>query len=131
MRLIRVIAVWFIIIFAEMIHGVLRGLFLVPVFGDFPSRQIGVFTGSLIILAIAYMTVRWIGARGVRELLISGLIWMVLTLLFEIGFGRFVMHSGWDRILSDFNITKGGLLPLGMIFMAFSPLIAAKLRRIV
>jgi len=130
MHLYRVLAVWLIIIFAEMLHGILRGFFLVPVLGDFASRQIGVFTGSLIILAVVYMTIRWIGAKEKKELLIAGIIWMVLTLAFEISFGRFVMKSGWDRIFSDFNILNGGLLPLGMIFLMLSPLIAAKMKRI-
>jgi hypothetical protein len=131
MHLYRVFTVWLIIIIAEMIHGILRGLFLVPVFGDFTSRQIGVFTGSLIILAVAYMTIRWIGAKEKKELLAAGLIWMALTISFEISFGRFVMNSGWDRILSDFNILNGGLLSLGMIVLMLSPLIAAKMRRII
>lgn len=131
MNFYRVFIVWLIIIFAEIVHGILRGLFLVPVFGDFASRQIGVFTGSLIILAIAYMTVRWIGARNIKELLSAGILLMVLTIMFEICFGRFVMHFGWERILSDFNILHGGVLALGMIFMALSPLLAAKLRNII
>lgn len=131
MRLFRVFSVWFIIIIAEVIHGILRGLFLVPVLGDFASRQTGVFTGSLIILAVVYMTVRWIGAKGWKELLVAGFIWMVLTLSFEISFGRFVMGYGWDRILSDFNILNGGLLPVGMLFLMLSPLAAAKMRGII
>lgn len=131
MRLIRVLTVWIIIIFAEMIHGILRGLFLVPVFGDLASRQIGVFTGSLIILVISYITVRWIGAKIKTELLITGLIWMLLTIAFEISFGRLVMNYPWERILSDFNILNGGLLPIGMIFLMLSPLIAAKIRGII
>lgn len=131
MRLKRVSAVWLIIIFAEMIHGILRGLFLVPVCGDLASRQIGVFTGSLIILAIACMTIRWIGAKRRGELLAAGLVWMILTITFEIIFGRFVMNFDMGRILSDFNILKGGFLGMGMIFLAFSPLIAAKMRKII
>jgi len=131
MHLFRVLSVWFIIIIAEMIHGILRGLFLVPFFGDFASRQIGVFTGSLIILVVVYMTIRWIEAKKKKEFLPAGVIWMVLTVAFEICFGRIVMNSGWDRILSDFNILNGGFLSLGMLFLMLSPLIAAKIRGII
>jgi len=130
MFLIRGVAVWFIIIFAEMVHGILRGLFFVPVFGDFTSRQIGVFTGSLIIFAIAYFTVRWIGAKRMWQLISVGLMWMVFTVIFEISFGIFVMHFSHERILSDFNILRGGFLSLGIIFMAIAPLMAAKIRKI-
>jgi hypothetical protein len=53
MLLPRVFAVWLVIIAAETVHGVLRGLLLVPFVGDLPARQIGVPIGSLIIFAVA------------------------------------------------------------------------------
>ncbi len=60
--IIRSLAVWLLIIVAEIVHGILRAIVLVPVVGEFRSNQIGVFTGSAIILAITYFTIRWIGA---------------------------------------------------------------------
>ncbi len=35
------------------------------------------------------------------------------------------------ELASDYNVLKGGLLPFGMIFLLMSPLIAAKMRRVV
>jgi len=48
---------------------VARAAFLVPYVGEFRSNQIGVFTGSVIILAIALAAVRWIGATRPAQLL--------------------------------------------------------------
>ena len=124
----RAVAVWLVIILAEILHGIARGLFLVPLVGEFRSSQIGVFTGSLIILTIATVFVKWLGASRISELLLIGLIWFVLTLAFEVVFGRFVMGLSWERLAADYNIAKGGLLPLGMIVLGMSPLIAGKLR---
>lgn len=42
----RAILIWLAIIVAEIAHGIIRGLLLVPLVGDWRSRQIGVFTGS-------------------------------------------------------------------------------------
>jgi hypothetical protein len=75
--------------------------------------------------------VRWLGARSVYQLMGVGLLWLVLMLGFEIGFGRFVMGYSWERIGSDYNIFDGGLLPIGMVVLAAAPLIAAKLRRLI
>ena len=74
-----------------------------PYVGDFRSSQIGVFTGSLIILAIALLFVRWIGATRPAQLLGVGILWGCLTLNFEILFGRFVVGATWERRASDFN----------------------------
>ena len=124
----RALATWLLLIVAEILHGIARGIFLVPHVGDFHSRQIGVFTGSLIIFVIALAMVRWIGASRITQLLGVGVLWLILTLAFEIFFGRFVMGASWERLASDYNVLQGGLLPLGMVVVLLSPLIAAKLR---
>ena len=124
----RSLTIWLVLIAAEIVHGIFRAIALVPVVGEFRSNQIGVFTGSVIILAIAYFIIRWIGAQRPNELLLVGLIWLVLTVAFEFLFGRFVVGLSWERIASDYNVLNGGLLPLGLLFLFFSPMIALKLR---
>ena len=62
---IRAVTVWLILIVAEILHGIARGIILVPHVGEFRSNQIGVFTGSITILAIAVVFVRWMGATPV------------------------------------------------------------------
>jgi hypothetical protein len=116
------VAVWLLIAFAEVVHGTVRTLCLVPVVGDLASRQIGVFTGSLIILAIAWAMIGWIGARRPLALIRVG-----LTVAFEVSFGRLVGLS-WERIASDYLPWQGGLMPIGLLALLFAPWIAARLR---
>jgi len=127
----RPLIVWLTLIAAEILHGIARAIFLVPFVGEFRSNQIGVGTGSLIILAIALLFIRWIGASRSAQLLGIGLLWGVLTLAFEILFGRFVAGATWERLLSDYNVMGGGLMPLGMILLVLSPWIAGKVRGVV
>src|SRR5215217_2270042 len=110
----RVLIVWFAIAVAEIVHGTLRTLLLAPVVGDMRARQVGVFTGSLLIVTIAVLTIDWLGRLSTASLLRIGCVWTVLMILFEIGAGRFVAGFSWARIWSDFNLAAGGLLPLGM-----------------
>lgn len=124
----RSLTIWLVLIVAEIVHGILRAIVLIPFVGEFRSNQIGVVTGSAIILAIAYFTIRWIGAKRPHGLLLVGLIWLVLTVAFEVLFGRFVVGLSWERIASDYNVLNGGLMPLGLLVLFFSPMIAAKLR---
>jgi hypothetical protein len=56
-------------------------------------------------------------------------VWVVLTVVFEVTFGRLVMRSSWQRLRSDYDLAHGGLLPLGLVALAGSPLVAARLRR--
>src|SRR5712691_3418361 len=95
MRLGRALLVWLILIAAEFIHGILRVLFLAPQVGDFRARQIGAVIGSIIVLAVAYLFVEWIGAKTRDALMETGAMWLGLTLLFEIGLGRLVFRYSW------------------------------------
>ena len=59
-----------------------------------------------------------------------GLLWVLLTLAFEFTLGLFVLGYSWQRMIEDYDITRGGFLLLGMIVLCLAPLMAAKLRGI-
>lgn len=127
--LLRGFAVWLIIIGAEIVHGILRVLLLEPRVGDFRARQIAVFSGIGLILTISILFFRRLKTSDNLLLLCVGLFWLVLTVGFEIILGRFVMKVSWERIWSDYDLPNGGLMPIGLIFLTLSPLIAAKFRQ--
>ena len=124
MYLLRAFAVWLIIIFAESIHGTLRQMFLAPIVGDFTARRIAFFVGVLLIFSIAYFCIRWIRAEYTKQLFAVGLLWMILTALFEFGLGRFVLNYSTERMLEDYDLSHGGLMAFGLAFMVFAPFFA-------
>jgi hypothetical protein len=123
----RATLTWMLIILAETLHGVLREIFIAPRLGDLKARQLGVLSGCVLIFLIAWLTARWMGARTQHAQLKVGALWILLTMAFEIALGR-AAGLGWDRILADYNPARGGFMILGMIFMFFAPLLAARLR---
>lgn len=128
MCFIRAFLVWLFIIIAESIHGTIRQLFLAPLVGDFPARRIAVFTGMVLIFAITYFSIGWINTPTNKSLLGIGLMWVVLTVLFEFGLGVFVFNYSRERMFEDYNILRGGLMGFGLLFMFFAPFLAEKLR---
>ena len=127
----KAVVVWVLIAIAEVVHGILRVRFLNRRVGDRRARQIAVFTGSGLILIIAWALVPWINPGTVGQCYWIGLLWFVLMMVFEIGFGRFVFRASWKRLLSDFDFRQGGLLSIGMGILFFAPLIAAKIHGLV
>jgi hypothetical protein len=128
--LLRCVAIWFVLIGAEIIHGIARTLWLVPIVGDFRSRQIGVVTGSAMNLVVAALFIRWIHPTRIVDAVIVGITWLALTLTFEVAFGRAVMQASWQRIGSDYDLGHGGLLPIGLLILALAPYITAKMRHL-
>jgi len=84
MFLFKAFLVWLIINCVETVHGILRGLLFVPVLGDFSARQVSVFTGSRLICSVAYVFIHWIRAESKQQLLFVGLMWVFLTVIFQI-----------------------------------------------
>ena len=128
MTYLRGFIIWIVIVLAESLHGTARTLLLAPYIGDFKARQVAVFTGAAIILLIAFLSVRWLRARSTGDLIGIGFLWLGLTIVFEIVVGRFILQYPWERIVADYNLLEGGLLPIGLIVLTLSPLIAAKVR---
>ncbi len=125
---IRSVAGWLLIILAETAHGTLRTVYLAPVIGDAPARRLGVLSGTLIIFVIALALTRWLDARTAAAQLGVGALWVMLTVTFEVGVGRWVLGYDWLRILGDYDLARGGLLGLGLVAMFFMPWLAARAR---
>lgn len=125
---LRAAAVWLLLMAAEVVNGTVRTLWVAPVVGDFRARQLAVVSGSALVLLIATATTRWLAADRPATLAAIGLSWVGLTLLFELGIGRFVAGYSWERLAQDYDVPNGGLLPFGLAVMAVAPLVAARLR---
>ncbi|OLP19547.1 hypothetical protein BST81_04560 [Leptolyngbya sp. 'hensonii'] len=128
MLLLRGVVVWLIFILAESLNGTVRVVWLVPSLGDLRAHQLSFVTGSVLILAISTLFIRWLQVKRTSELIGVGVLWLLLTVGFEICLGRFVLGYSWERIVADYNVFQGGLMPLGLVLMLLSPLIAAKFR---
>jgi hypothetical protein len=124
--LLRAGLVWLVLMMAETLHGIARTLWLAPVVGDFRARQIAVLSGSVLILLIVTLTIRWMHVPTRGLLFAIGVLWVVLTVGFEIGVGRWIAGYPWDRLASDYNLRQGGLLPIGLLVMALSPWLATR-----
>jgi hypothetical protein len=121
----RAVAVWLLMMSIETVHGVLRATVLVQRVGDLPARQIGVLTGSLLILAVTYLALGWLRLDGARQRIAVGIVWAALTLAFELVLGRFVLGYPWSRLAADYDVANGGLMGLGLLLMVFAPSIAS------
>ena len=128
MFLVRALLVWLVLMGVEFCHGALRTLFLSPMLGDYAARQVSVLTGSILIVFIAYIFIYWIRAGSAVSQMAVGVLWLVLTIAFEAGFGHYVFKLPWEAVLEDFNLLRGCLMPLGLVVLTLSPMIATRLR---
>jgi hypothetical protein len=125
----RGLLVWLIIMVVETIHGVLRGLLIVPHTGERMAARIGWPIGAILVLVVSYLTVRWNGIRHSQGLLRLGIVWTILTFAFEIAIGL-LRGFGKEQLWAEINPASGGLMIYSLAVMLFAPLLAARLRKI-
>jgi hypothetical protein len=128
MFLLRALLVWFVMMGVKFCHGAVHTFFLTPILGDYAAKQVSVLTGSVLIVLVVYVFIHWIRAGSLGEKLAVGVLWLLLTVAFEVCLGHYVFQMTWEAVLEDFNLLKGRLMPLGLIVLMLSPMIAARLR---
>ncbi|HRG54473.1 MAG TPA: hypothetical protein PLG56_00400 [Lacunisphaera sp.] len=129
--LLRALGLWLVLAVAETVHGILRVRFLNRKVGDRRARQIGVVSGSLLILALVWPTITWIEVRTSGDCLVVGLLWSILMLTFDFALGRYCFGFSWARLTADLNLRQGGFLGFGLGLLFLAPLIVASLRGLI
>ncbi|MCW5764581.1 MAG: hypothetical protein KIT68_01230 [Phycisphaeraceae bacterium] len=124
----RALAAWGLIIACETVLGALRGALVAPAVGDWRARQLGVPIGLAVIVGVGMLTARWIGTRTTGQRLAVGALWVALTVAFELALGVGAMRLSWARVLEDYDLSRGGLMGLGLLGMFLTPLLAARWR---
>jgi hypothetical protein len=63
-----------------------------------------------------------------RELVIVGLSWVALTIVFEFAFGLSQGQS-YQELLAAYTFTDGNIWPVVLVVIALSPWLAVRIRR--
>jgi hypothetical protein len=125
--LVRAVLVWMLFILAESVQGALRRTLVSPGV-EMLVRQSSVVVGVVLIFAITWFAMRWLRIRSNAGALAVGVFWVALTVAFEVVLGR-VMGAPWSRILGDYDLSQGSLMPLGLLAMALTPWMVRRLQR--
>ena len=110
--LVKSVLMWLLILVAMVANGAFRVLVLRPRLGEHSARQVASVLGVIIILGMTGPFVRRLGDPGAGRLLEVGLLWLVLTVAFELLFGHYVAGASWDVLVDDYDLLSGHLWPL-------------------
>ena len=128
--LFRAILIWLGILILASINGAVRDLLVAPRFGDLIARAISTIILCILIALVTWWSIVWIRPLNNRAALGIGIVWLVLTLTFEFGFGHFVSRRPWTELLADYDVQRGRLWVLVLIATLLAPLWAGRVRGI-
>ena len=125
--LLKSLVVWAAILLVAILNGALRDMVLVNLLGQTAARALsGVILCAVILVAAAW-SARWIGSGSLGSRWYMGLLWLVLTLGFEVSVG-YAQHQSWQRLLDAYTLQGGNLWPLVLVTTFVAPWIGARIR---
>lgn len=110
-------------------NGVVRVLLLQPRLGHSVARQASCLLGMGAILAISASFVRRLDDPTPTVLFRIGVLWLALTLAFELLFGHYVSGVGWEMLLADYDLLAGRLWPLVLLTTLLAPWLCGRVHK--
>ena len=113
---------------AEMLHGIARSLLLSRLVGAARAKRWSIVSGSALAFGICWLLVPGIGIATTTGAIGVGVVASGWMAAFDVAIGRAVMKQPWPSVLRDFDLRRGGLLPIGLAVLAAAPLVVLRLR---
>lgn len=121
---LKIIGSWLIILVFAVINGGLRESFFIPALGNPLALILSALLLSLAIVLVAFI---FLSPLNAASSLAIGFFWLLLTLIFEFGFG-FIQGKSWAVMLDAYTFKDGNLWPLVLLVVLFSPYLVFSLK---
>ena len=111
---------WLPMILIGIANGILREVLMTYRLGDGPAHQISTVTLFVFLGLYIWYILPKTGIRSSRQSWIGGVIWLILTVLFEFGLGYFAGQS-IPELLNAYNIFEGRLWVIIPLWVGIAP----------
>jgi hypothetical protein len=118
---------WFAFPFVAILNGTLRELTYKNFVGDLPAHQISTVTGIIFFGIILYFIFKKWKIESIKHAILIGVIWLGLTIVFEFGFGHYIMGNPWQKLLNDYNLAERRVWSLFLLWITIAPFIFYKI----
>lgn len=125
----RALVIWMGILVLAVFNGLLREAVLLPMLDQPLALILSGILLSVLILAVAYLSLPWLGRLSATAYIAIGLGWLCLILVFEFAFGRLIQSRPWPELLDAYTFRDGNLWLLVLLVTAAAPYAAARIRR--
>lgn len=123
----KVILLWVLLAGIAIMNGLLREYGYSPLVGATVAHLLSTGIYIFLILIVMYLYFqKIITAESKRELLMIGIKMLIATIIFEFIFGHYVIGHSWEKLFSDYNIFRGRMWSVVLIFILFGPRLVGK-----
>jgi hypothetical protein len=98
---------WILLAVIAIAVGAMREALLRPRLGELRAYQAGTVMVCVVFLGVLWAVAPHLGVASAGQAWAIGAAWLVMTIMFEFGFGHFVAGHAWPKLLADYNVLAG------------------------
>lgn len=125
----RYVLAWMPMVLIAIINGLLRERFLTTQLKELYAHQVSTLTLIVFFGIYIWIVLLLLPPVSLHQALVIGLVWLALTVVFEFLFGHYVAGHSWSKLLEDYNIIKGRVWILVLIWVTLVPYIFYQLQK--
>jgi hypothetical protein len=129
MKLVFIYALcWIGMVILAILNGALREKGYRKFMNELSAHQLSTIIGIILFGAYIWFLTGMFPIASSEQAFIIGGMWLVLTILFEFIFGHYVMHHPWSKLFHDYDIFKGRVWILILIWTTIAPYLFYRIR---
>jgi hypothetical protein len=105
------------------LNGIIREGTYQKFVSELRAHQISTLTGSVAIGLYIWVLMHFLPLQFAYQAIAIGLIWLFMTIAFEFGFGHYVIKHPWAKLLADYNLLRGRVWLLFLIWLTVAPIV--------
>lgn len=123
----KYLIVWLLLAVVAVANGIIRQATYGKSMSDLAAHQLSTLTAIAASGVIVWIVNHVWAIESSAQAWSIGIFWLVLTVVFEFGFGHYVAGHSWDRLFADYNLHQGRIWSLFLIWMLIMPFVIYKL----
>lgn len=125
--IVKYFLAWFPMVGIAILNGMLRQSGYGPNFSELTAHQISTGTGIILMSIYIRIVTGFFPIKSSGQAAGIGGLWLILTVLFEFGYGHFLIGHPWSKLFNDYNIFEGRVWIFFLIWLTISPYLFFKL----
>ena len=125
---LRYFVAWFPIIILAFANATIREAVYKRYVSELAAHQISTLTLGILVGIYVWVLSRHLKLQSSGQAVGVGLMWLVMTVIFETTLGRYVLGNPWSQVLRDYNVLEGRVWPLFLLWLTVSPYVFYRIK---
>jgi hypothetical protein len=117
----KYIIAWIPMVPIAILNGALRQYGYARYMSELSAHQLSSVTAIILFGLYIWYLLRFFRPTSTSQALAIGLVWLLMTVVFEFIFGHYVMGHPWSRLFHDYNLMDGRLWLLVLAWTTLAP----------